>query len=105
LNCTYKICTIRYELFEWNESKAQENIRKHGVSFEEAQTVFFDPLAKVALDPDHSRNEERFVAVGHSSLYRLLLVVHCHRSRTSVIRIISARKLTRSEKEQYEEGL
>src|SRR5262249_16790336 len=63
--------------FEWDESKNQQNIRKHGISFEEAQTVFFDPLAKVAADPDHSKTELRFLAIGHSSNHRLLLVVHC----------------------------
>jgi uncharacterized protein len=91
--------------FEWDEQKNQQNIRKHGVSFEEAQTVFFDPLTKVAPDPEHSGGEARFLAIGHSSAYRLLLVVHCFRSRQSLIRIISARKLTRSERQQYEEGL
>ncbi len=88
---------------EWNESKNKTNIAKHGVSFEEAQTVFYDPLTKVAADPDHSYDEERFIAVGLSSANRQLLVVHCHRDKVQLIRIISARKLTRSEKKQYEE--
>lgn len=89
--------------FEWDESKNKANIRKHGVSFEEAQAVFYDPLAKVAADPDHFEEEDRFIAVGHSSMNRQLLVVHCYRESTQTIRIISARKLTRTEKKQYEE--
>ena len=91
--------------FEWDEPKNRQNIKKHGISFEEAQTVFFDSLAKVAQDPDHSRGEARFIAIDHSSVSRLLLVVHCFREDTSVVRIISARKLTKTEKRQYEEGL
>jgi len=91
--------------FEWDEKKNQSNIKKHGVSFEEAQTVFFDPLTKVAEDRDHSQGEDRFIAVGLSSFHRVLLVVHCFRENDSTIRIISARKLTKSEKTQFEEGL
>ncbi len=91
--------------FEWDLKKNKANIKKHGVSFEEAQTVFFDPLAKVADDPDHSSQEDRFIAVGHSSFHRVLLVVHCFREKGSTIRIVSARKLTKSEREQYEENL
>ena len=73
------------------------------VSFEEAQSVFYDPMTKVASDLEHSNEEDRFVAVGHSSGHRQLLVVHCYREEARTIRIISARKLTRSEKMQYEE--
>jgi uncharacterized DUF497 family protein len=91
--------------FEWDEKKNRSNKMKHGVSFEEAQTVFFDPLTKVAPDPDHSCSEERFIAVGQSAGHRLLLVVHCLREQESVIRIVSARKLTSSERKQFEEGL
>lgn len=91
--------------FEWDENKDRENIEKHSVSFEEAKSVFFDSLARIASDPDHSSKESRFVIVGHSSLHRLLLVVHCFRQDDSVIRIISARKLTRTERIQYEDGL
>jgi uncharacterized DUF497 family protein len=91
--------------FEWDEKKNAANIKKHHVSFEEAQTVFFDPLTKVAEDPDHSNQEDRFIAVGHSSLQRMLLVVHCFREKDSTIRIISARKLTKIERKQYEEDL
>jgi len=88
---------------EWDEHKNQANIRKHRVSFEEAQSVFYDPLTKVASDPDHSDDEERFIALGESSAGKHLLVVHCFRDRSQTIRIISARKLTRSEKRQYED--
>jgi uncharacterized protein len=91
--------------FEWDEKKSRANERKHGVSFEEAQTVFFDPLAKIATDPVHSKAETRFLLIGHSSAHNLLLVVHCYRETDETIRIISARKATRSERKQYEEGL
>ena len=92
-------------LFEWDENKNQQNIKKHGVSFEEAQTVFFDPLTKVAPDPDHSDGEDRFIALGHSANHRLLLVIHCFRDKDEKVRILSARKLTKSERKQYEEDL
>jgi uncharacterized DUF497 family protein len=88
---------------EWDELKNKGNIKKHGVAFEEAKSVFFDPLAKVAPDPDHSSEENRFLAIGCSFLQRHLLVVHCFREGTDLIRIISARLLTRSERKQYEE--
>lgn len=91
--------------FEWDKRKNVANVKKHGVSFEEAQTVFYDPLAKVADDPEHSETEDRFIAVGHSSMQRQLLVVHCYREAVRTIRIISARKLTRTEKRQFEEIL
>lgn len=91
--------------FEWDEKKNQTNIRKHGVSFEEAQTVFFDPLTLVAPDPEHSKAEDRYLAIGHSSKHRALLVVHCFCREDELIRIISARKLTPSERKQYEDGL
>lgn len=91
--------------FEWDNKKAVENIKKHGVSFEEAQTIFFDALTRVATDPDHSKTKDRFIALGYSSLRRVLLVVHCYRKKSAVIRLISARKLTRSERKQFEEDL
>jgi uncharacterized protein len=92
-------------IFEWDEPKNKANQKKHRVSFEEAQTIFFDPLTKVAADPDHSASEDRFLAVGYSEMYRLLIVVHCYRKADEVIRIISARKLTRPEQKDFEEGL
>ena len=91
--------------FEWDPGKNKINIKKHKVSFEEAQTVFFDPLTKVADDPVHSAGEDRFIAIGNSSLQRTLLVVHCYHESDAVIRIISARKLTKTELRQYEEIL
>jgi uncharacterized protein len=90
--------TIR---FEWDSRKAALNMRKHGVSFEEARTVFFDENAKVIDDPDHSESEDRFILLGVSSALRLLLVCHCYRQGESVIRIISARKASPRESKQY----
>lgn len=87
--------------FEWDSRKAALNMRKHGVSFEEARTVFFDEYAKVIDDPDHSESEDRFILLGVSSALRLLLVCHCYRQGDSVIRIISARKASPRESKQY----
>lgn len=87
--------------FEWDERKATANVRKHGVSFEEAKSVFVDERAKLIDDPDHSEDEDRFVLLGLSSTLRLLLVCHCYRSEDSAIRIISARKATAKESEFY----
>ena len=88
--------------FEWDERKNTENKRKHDVSFEEAQTVFFDEHALLAADPDHSESEERFVLLGFSSALRNLVVCHCYRRRGDRIRLISARKANRAERDQYE---
>lgn len=87
--------------FEWDEHKASVNAKKHGVSFEEARSVFVDEYAKLIDDPDHSEDEERFVLLGLSSALRLLLVCHCHREAGNVIRIISARKATARESNSY----
>lgn len=87
--------------FEWDDYKAAANARKHGVTFEEARSVFVDERAKLIDDPDHSEDEERFVLLGLSSALRLLLVCHCYRSEGSVIRIISARKATAKESTFY----
>jgi uncharacterized DUF497 family protein len=87
--------------FEWNAAKAAANFKKHGVSFEEAATVFQDPLAKVHADPDHSEPEQRELLVGHSSKLRLLLVSFTE--RRGKIRLISARPVTRRERRDYEE--
>ena len=87
--------------FEWDERKAKSNLAKHGVSFEEAKTVFFDERAKLIDDPDHSEDEERFVLLGMSSALRILLVCHCYRSKGNVIRIISARKAVFKESKTY----
>jgi uncharacterized protein len=87
--------------FDWDPAKARENLRKHGVSFEEAQTVFDDESALLLDDPDHSVGEQRFVLLGLSAPLRVLLVVHSYRVDDDVIRLISARKATRSERAQY----
>jgi uncharacterized protein len=87
--------------FEWDERKAAANVKKHGVSFEEAKSVFVDEQAKLIDDPDHSEDEDRFVLLGVSSALRLLLVCHCYRSEGHVIRIISARKATAKESKSY----
>ena len=87
---------------EWDARKARENLRKHGVSFEEASSVFFDPLSVTGDDPDHSVGERRLVTFGVSSSGRLLVVAHAETG--DAIRIISARRTTRSERKLYEEG-
>jgi len=87
--------------FEWDEKKNRQNIRKHGVSFEEAQSVFLDDHAMRFYDPDHSGDEDRFLMLGLSFTLRVLVVCHCYRERDVVIRIISARKATRQEGEHY----
>ncbi len=87
--------------FEWDPAKAIANARKHGVSFEDAQTVFSDERARLIDDPDHSHEEEHFVLLGLSSSLRLLVVAHCYRSEGGVIRIISARRATRTEERSY----
>ncbi len=87
--------------FEWDDRKAAANAKKHGVSFEEAKSVFVDERAKLIDDPDHSEDEDRFVLLGLSSALRLLLVCHCYRSESKVIRIFSARKATAKESESY----
>lgn len=87
--------------FEWDEPKGKANIAKHGVSFEEAKTVFYDERARLISDPDHSENEERFILLGCSSGLKLLIVCHCYRGGNGVIRIISARKATKHEAASY----
>jgi hypothetical protein len=90
--------------FEWNPDKAAKNLDKHGISFEEAKTVFSDERAVLFDDPDHSMDEDRFLILGISQNLRLLIVSHCLREGGDVIRIISARKATRREEKQYEES-
>ena len=89
--------------FAWDEGKDRLNKRKHGVSFEEAKTVFYDENAIQFPDPDHSRDEDRFLMLGVSYRLRVLMVCHCFRENDSSIRIISARKATKKEIEYYEE--
>ena len=91
--------------FEWNNRKASENKRKHGVSFEEAKSAFLDENARLISDPEHSNEEDRFILLGLSIQLRLLVVCHCYRKDEDVIRIISARKADRSERNQYSEFL
>ena len=86
--------------FEWDPKKAAANLKKHGVSFEEARTVFLDEQAKLIDDPDHSSDEDRFVLLGISGLLRVLLVCHCYRQQGQTIRIISARKASQGEARQ-----
>ncbi|MFM2450669.1 MAG: hypothetical protein RIS44_3119 [Pseudomonadota bacterium] len=88
--------------FQWDAPKADANIKKHGVSFDEAASVFLDQLAVSGQDPDHSVGESRYITFGMSSLGRLLAVSHTH--RLGNIRIISARRVTRIERKLYEEG-
>lgn len=88
--------------FEWDSAKAARNLRKHRISFEEAVTVFYDPLAVSGRDPDHSEEEQRFVTFGQSSSGHVIVVSHT--DRPDAIRIISARRATRAEREIYEEG-
>jgi uncharacterized protein len=88
--------------FEWDEKKAKSNIRKHRISFEEAVTVFDDPISLTMDDPDHSEDEPRFVTIGYSERERLLVVCHC--DRPDSIRLISARTADRRERRYYEEA-
>lgn len=90
--------------FEWDPTKERANQNKHGVSFLEAQSVFADERGLVIHDPDHSDDEERFVLLGLSSLLRALVVCHCYRTDENLIRIISARKANRRERDRYNQG-
>ena len=89
--------------FEWHPAKNRANRRKHGVSFEEAETVFADEHALLIDDPDHSATEARFVLLGLSVRFRVLLVVHSYRESDAVIRIISARRASKPERRRYDE--
>jgi uncharacterized DUF497 family protein len=87
--------------FEWDEDKNKSNLKKHGISFEEAKTVFYDENATEFFDEKNSKKEDRFIMLGFSNHLRLLVVCHCFRKRNSSIRIISARKATKNESEYY----
>ncbi|MDD5400367.1 MAG: BrnT family toxin [Sulfurimonas sp.] len=91
--------------FEWDPAKALSNIKKHGVSFEEARTVFDDDYGRLLQDPEHSDEEERFILLGMSYTLKILTVVHCYRDADGIIRIISARASTKNEERQYKEFL
>lgn len=88
--------------FVWDPDKNESNRRKHGVGFDEAQSAFYDDFAKIIYDPDHSEGEDRFLLLGLSERLRCLVVCHCYYEDEMSIRIISARKATKREQEQYE---
>ena len=88
--------------FEWDLTKAESNIRKHGVSFEEDQSVFYDEFAVQFFDEESSDSEDRFLLLGFSDEARLLIVCHCERNHGNTIRIISARKATKTESQHYQ---
>ena len=92
-------------MFEWDPQKNEINKRKHGISFEAAKEVFYDELAILFDDPDHSVDEERFLIIGSLKTEQICIVSHCYRDNESRIRIISARRATRSEKKAYFDGL
>lgn len=87
--------------FIWDQNKNLANIKKHKISFEEAETVFFDDNARLIHDPEHSMSEERFIILGITNKLRLLVVVHTYKEDDNVIRIISARKATKAETKYY----
>ena len=91
--------------FKWDENKNNLNKKKHKISFEEAKSVFYDSNALLISDPEHSYDEERFILLGLSKNLNLLVVCHCYRCSETVIRIISARKATKNETKQYNEGV
>jgi uncharacterized DUF497 family protein len=91
--------------FEWDDNKNRANFRKHGVWFEEAQTIWADSESVEFYDPEHSSNGDRFIRIGHSTRGRILLVVFCERAEGPMIRIISARKATTQEMRDYEKGI
>jgi len=92
---------LRYYMrFEWDREKAKKNLRKHKVSFEEAMTVFYDPLSATFDDPDHSNEEDRLITIGYSSHSRLLVVSHTERDK--IMRIINVRSATAHERKKHE---
>jgi uncharacterized DUF497 family protein len=87
--------------FEWDKRKAKANLKKHGISFEEARTIFFDEYAVQFFDPDQSEEEDRFILLGSSHILNTLVVCHCFRQEDTVVRIISARRADKEEEEAY----
>jgi uncharacterized DUF497 family protein len=87
--------------FEWDKKKDKANLKKHGVSFDEARTVFYDEYALQFFDPEHSENEDRFLLLGASFKLKVLVVCHCYREEETIIRIISARKADQDEEQFY----
>jgi len=92
---------MEYLVFEWDKKKEQDNVKKHGVSFEEARTTFYDENAMQFSDPDHSEDEDRFILLGASYKLNTLVVCHCYRESEAVVRIISARKADKDEINAY----
>ena len=91
--------------FDWDENKNRINLEKHGITFEEASTVFFDDRAILFDDPEHSIDEDRFLLLGMSETAKVCIVCHCSRESDTVIRIISARQATRKEEQRYVRGI
>ncbi len=91
--------------FDWDKKKAALNVKKHGITFEEAQSVFSDQNARLIHDPEHSIEEDRFILLGLSLKMRMLVVIHCYRENDELIRIVSARRASNNERKQYEEFL
>jgi uncharacterized protein len=87
--------------FKWHDGKNKINKQKHDISFEEAQTIFLDENARMIHDPDHSHDEDRFILLGMSIKLRVLVVCHCYKEAVNMIRIISARKATKTEQKEY----
>lgn len=104
--CTVRMGYVHFSVdelrFEWDPAKARLNERKHDVTFEEARTVFADDDAVLVADPEHSSSEDRFYLLGLSARLRVLVVVHCYRVDDEIVRLISARKATSSERAQYD---
>ncbi len=92
-------------VFDWDENKNQINLKKHGIDFSEASTVFFDEQAILFDDPEHSEYEDRFLLIGMSEAANVCIVCHCYRKSDTVIRIISARKATKKEVDSYVRGI
>ena len=100
LHCSYIVYMVKL-VITWDPRKASANERKHGVSFDEASSTFYDDSALLIADPQHSDSEDRFILLGYSSRLKMLAVCHCHHEDEETIRIISARKATKTEKAQY----
>ena len=91
--------------FDWDESKNQQNRKKHGIWFEEARTVFEDDYARIFYDEEHSEKEDRFLIIGRSCFEKILIVIHCYDKEDQWVRLISARQATLKERRVYEEGI
>ena len=98
--CNYNVCMNELR-FEWDRFKAESNRQKHSVSFDEAQTVFYDENAIQFYDPDHSEDEDRFILLGLSFTPQVLVVCHCFRESETIVRMVSARRADKGEEEEY----